>query len=303
MSACVPGLASPKTNWKKSWSAACCCAAPPSVCAGAAAAATAVDDEWLLLSDESATRRSSSPITSWIASRCALYSTACKSAPEYPSVRRAIDSLDNGEYRYEMDNGAVIAVSISVDRENRTATIDFTGTSPQLDSNFNAPSSVATAAVLYVFRTLVTDDIPLNDGCLRPLRIVIPEGCMLAPRYPAAVVAGNVETSQAVTGALYLDRDRLDEKLAAHREALALGAGPTMIKRYIVLLALAGRDDEALRDIQRLKNYNSAIFPGQYAALIRMLREQGDDLKPFVKRVIEVWGRPKGQSGDASDDA
>ncbi|AHB75177.2 hypothetical protein X636_06740 [Pandoraea pnomenusa] len=107
----------------------------------------------------------------------------------------------------------------------------------------------------------------------------------------------------AVTGALYLDRDRLDEKLAAHREALALGAGPTMIKRYIVLLALAGRDDEALRDIQRLKNYNSAIFPGQYAALIRMLREQGDDLKPFVKRVIEVWGRPKGQSGDASDDA
>jgi 5-oxoprolinase (ATP-hydrolysing) len=119
------------------------------------------------------------------------------------AVRRAIDSLDNGEYRYEMDNGAVIAVSISVDRENRTATIDFTGTSPQLDSNFNAPSSVATAAVLYVFRTLVTDDIPLNDGCLRPLRIVIPEGCMLAPRYPAAVVAGNVETSQAVTGALY----------------------------------------------------------------------------------------------------
>ncbi|VVE02214.1 PglL family O-oligosaccharyltransferase [Pandoraea fibrosis] len=104
----------------------------------------------------------------------------------------------------------------------------------------------------------------------------------------------------AVTGALLLSRDQLDEKLAAHREALALGAGPTMIKRYIVLLAIAGRDDEALEDIRRLKNYNSAIFPGQYAALVRMLRAQGDDLAPFVKRVIEVWGRPK---GDADDDA
>src|SRR5690606_526885 len=85
----------------------------------------------------------------------------------------------------------------------RSATIDFTGTSPQLASNFNAPRSVATAAVLYVFRTLVADQIPLNDGCLRPLRIVVPAGSMLAPAYPAAVVAGNVETSQAVTGALY----------------------------------------------------------------------------------------------------
>ncbi|AKM30019.1 hypothetical protein AB870_07775 [Pandoraea faecigallinarum] len=102
----------------------------------------------------------------------------------------------------------------------------------------------------------------------------------------------------AVTGALYLNRDQLDEKLAAHREALALGAGPTMIKRYIVLLALAGRDDEALQDIQRLKNYNMRIFDGQYAALVRMLRAQGDDLKPFVKRVIEVWGRPKGESDE-----
>ncbi|WP_150550579.1 PglL family O-oligosaccharyltransferase [Pandoraea soli] len=102
----------------------------------------------------------------------------------------------------------------------------------------------------------------------------------------------------AVTGALFLNRDQLDEKLAAHREALALGAGPTMIKRYIVLLALAGRDDEALEDIQRLKNYNSAIFDGQYAALVRMLREQGDTLKPFVKRVIEAWGRPKGEADE-----
>jgi 5-oxoprolinase (ATP-hydrolysing) len=119
------------------------------------------------------------------------------------AVRRVIDALDDGAYRYEVDSGAVIEVRIRVDRGARTATIDFTGTSPQLDTNFNAPSSVATAAVLYVFRTLVADDIPLNDGCLRPLRLVIPEGSFLAPTYPAAVVAGNVETSQAIVGALY----------------------------------------------------------------------------------------------------
>jgi 5-oxoprolinase (ATP-hydrolysing) len=119
------------------------------------------------------------------------------------SVRRVIDALDDGAFEYETDSGAVIAVRVSVDRERRSATIDLTGTSPQLSTNFNAPSSVVTAAVLYVFRTLVAADIPLNDGCLRPLRLVIPEGSMLAPVFPAAVVAGNVETSQAITGALY----------------------------------------------------------------------------------------------------
>jgi 5-oxoprolinase (ATP-hydrolysing) len=119
------------------------------------------------------------------------------------AVRRVIDALDDGAYEYTMDSGAVISVRISVDRERRSATIDFTGTAAQLDTNFNAPSSVATAALLYVFRTLVADDIPLNDGCLRPLEIIIPEGSMLAPGFPAAVVAGNVETSQAITGALY----------------------------------------------------------------------------------------------------
>ncbi|HET9877185.1 MAG TPA: hydantoinase B/oxoprolinase family protein, partial [Mycobacterium sp.] len=118
------------------------------------------------------------------------------------AVRRVIDRLDDGEYRYRMDSGATIAVRVTVDRASRSATIDFTGTSPQLGTNFNAPSSVATAAVLYVFRTLVADEIPINDGCLRPLRIQIPDGSMLAPGYPAAVVAGNVETSQAITGAL-----------------------------------------------------------------------------------------------------
>jgi 5-oxoprolinase (ATP-hydrolysing) len=119
------------------------------------------------------------------------------------SVRRVVDRLDDGEYAYETDSGAVIRVKVTVDREAREATIDFTGTSAQLPTNFNAPSSVVTAAVLYVFRTLVADDIPLNDGCLRPLHIVVPEGSMLSPRPPAAVVAGNVETSQAITGALY----------------------------------------------------------------------------------------------------
>ncbi|HET9380130.1 MAG TPA: hydantoinase B/oxoprolinase family protein [Streptomyces sp.] len=119
------------------------------------------------------------------------------------AVRRVIDALDDGEYTYETDSGAVIRVRVRVDRENRRATIDFTGTSAQLATNFNAPLAVVNAAVLYVFRTLVADDIPLNDGCLRPLDIVVPPGSLLAPEPPAAVVAGNVETSQAITGALY----------------------------------------------------------------------------------------------------
>ncbi|HTX26046.1 MAG TPA: hydantoinase B/oxoprolinase family protein [Streptosporangiaceae bacterium] len=119
------------------------------------------------------------------------------------SVRRVITALHDGHYAYELDNGAVINVAVRVDRARRTADIDFTGTSPQLKDNFNAPSSVAMAAVLYVFRTLVDDDIPLNDGCLAPLNVIIPPGTMLSPEYPAAVAAGNVETSQAVTGALY----------------------------------------------------------------------------------------------------
>lgn len=119
------------------------------------------------------------------------------------AVRRVIDRLEDGEYCYQMDSGANISVHISVDRATRSAAIDFTGSSPQLASNFNAPSSVATAAVLYVFRSLVAAEIPLNDGCLRPLRIVVPDGSMLAPSHPAAVVAGNVETSQAITGALF----------------------------------------------------------------------------------------------------
>ena len=119
------------------------------------------------------------------------------------AVRSVITALSDGRCDYELDNGARIRVAVTVDRAARRAVIDFTGTSPQLDGNFNAPSSVAMAAVLYVFRTLVDKEIPLNAGCLKPLTVIIPPGTMLSPRYPAAVAAGNVETSQAVTGAVY----------------------------------------------------------------------------------------------------
>ncbi len=119
------------------------------------------------------------------------------------AVRRAIGVLRDGEFTYLMDSSGQIKVTITIDRANRSAKIDFTGTSEQLTNNFNAPKAVCHAAVLYVFRTLVDDNIPLNAGCLNPLEIIIPEGCMLKPRYPAAVVAGNVETSQAIVNALY----------------------------------------------------------------------------------------------------
>jgi 5-oxoprolinase (ATP-hydrolysing) len=119
------------------------------------------------------------------------------------SVRRVLGALKDGEFSLPLDNGAVIRVKIKIDQAGRKASIDFTGTSAQLPNNFNAPSAVCMAAVLYVFRTLVDADIPLNAGCLKPLEVIIPEGSMLRPRYPAAVVAGNVETSQCITDALY----------------------------------------------------------------------------------------------------
>ncbi len=119
------------------------------------------------------------------------------------AVRRVLDVLKDGSFAYEMDDGAVIRVRIAIDKAARRAVIDFTGTSAQLANNFNAPRAVCRAAVLYVFRTLVDDEIPMNDGCLKPLDIIIPDGSMLSPRYPAAVVAGNVETSQTITDALY----------------------------------------------------------------------------------------------------
>ena len=119
------------------------------------------------------------------------------------SVRRVLDKLPDGEFENLMDDGSKIKVAMRIDKKSRSAVIDFTGTSRQTNSNFNAPRAVCHAAVLYVFRCLVDDDIPLNDGCLEPLNIIIPEGTMLSPQYPAAVVAGNVETSQAITAALF----------------------------------------------------------------------------------------------------
>jgi 5-oxoprolinase (ATP-hydrolysing) len=119
------------------------------------------------------------------------------------AVRKAICGLRDGSFAYEMDDGAVVTVSVTVNHESRSATVDFTGTSTQRPSNFNAPLSVCKAAVLYVFRTLLDCDIPMNEGVLKPLNLIVPEGSMLNPRYPAAVVAGNVEVSQYVTDALY----------------------------------------------------------------------------------------------------
>ena len=119
------------------------------------------------------------------------------------SVARVLGRLHDGEFHYAMDQGCAIHVKISVDQKNRTATVDFTGTSPQRADNFNAPAPVTRAAVLYVFRVMVDDDIPMNAGCLRPVNIIIPPNSMLSPTYPAAVVAGNVEVSQAVTNALF----------------------------------------------------------------------------------------------------
>jgi 5-oxoprolinase (ATP-hydrolysing) len=119
------------------------------------------------------------------------------------AVRRVLVTLSDGAFAYELDDGSVVKVAITVDRAARTARVDFTGTSDQVPTNFNAPASICRAAALYVFRTLVDDEIPMNDGCLRPVELVIPEGSMLRPRYPAAVVAGNVETSQVVVDALY----------------------------------------------------------------------------------------------------
>jgi 5-oxoprolinase (ATP-hydrolysing) len=119
------------------------------------------------------------------------------------AVRRLIGRLSDGSFCYAMDNGAEVCVAVKVDREKRAATVDFTGTSPQQPNNFNAPYSICRAATLYVFRTMVDDAIPMNDGCLRPVTLVVPDGSMLRPHFPAAVVAGNVETSQVITDALF----------------------------------------------------------------------------------------------------
>ena len=119
------------------------------------------------------------------------------------SVRRLLDTLHNGAFEYELDSGEIIRARIEVDHANHEAVVDFSGTSPQSETNFNAPEAVTRAAVLYVFRSMIREEIPMNEGCLEPLRIRIPRGSMLSPSYPAAVVAGNVETSQCVTDCLF----------------------------------------------------------------------------------------------------
>ncbi|MCY0387084.1 hydantoinase B/oxoprolinase family protein [Robbsia sp. Bb-Pol-6] len=155
------------------------------------------------------------------------------------AVRNAIAVLSDGSYRYEMDDGASIVVNVSIDRETRQAKVDFTGTSVQRPTNFNAPRSICKAAVLYVFRTLIDDEIPMNEGVLRPVEIVIPEGSMLSPVYPAAVVAGNVEVSQAVTDALYgalnvmaaaqgtMNNFTFGDEVSQYYETIAGGSGAT----------------------------------------------------------------------------
>ncbi|WP_309603126.1 hydantoinase B/oxoprolinase family protein [Sphingomonas sp.] len=125
------------------------------------------------------------------------------------SVRRLLGRLDNGEFTYAMDNGAEVRVAVRIDKAARAATFDFAGTSPQLADNFNAPRSIVRAAALYVVRTLIDDVIPMNDGCLKPITLIVPDGSMLWPAFPAAVVAGNVETSQVVTDALFAATGRL----------------------------------------------------------------------------------------------
>ncbi len=125
------------------------------------------------------------------------------------SVRRLLGRLEDGEFDYEMDNGAHVRVAIRIDKQARSAVFDFTGTSDQLPDNFNAPFSIVRAASLYVLRTLIDDPIPMNDGCLRPVELIVPDESMLSPSYPAAVVAGNVETSQVVTDALFAATGKL----------------------------------------------------------------------------------------------
>ncbi|MCP3910850.1 MAG: 5-oxoprolinase [Actinomycetia bacterium] len=119
------------------------------------------------------------------------------------SVRRVLETTSGGHFVYPMDNGCQVEVDIMIDRDQREAVIDFTGTSPQFAGNYNAPTAVCLAAVLYVFRCLVDDEIPLNEGCLEPLRVIVPPHSILSPEYPAAVIAGNTEVSQCVTDALF----------------------------------------------------------------------------------------------------
>lgn len=155
-------------------------------------------------------------------------------------VRALLTKLPAGRCEYELDQGAKIVVAIEIDRQRQAARIDFSGTSPQLPDNFNAPAAVCKAAVLYVFRSLLQDDIPLNAGCLKPLEIIIPPGCLLNPVYPAAVVAGNVETSQYIVDALY---GALGVLAASQGSMNNFSFGNTRLQYYETICGGAGAGD------------------------------------------------------------
>ncbi len=165
------------------------------------------------------------------------------------SVRGLIGRLKDGSHQVRMDNGAVVSVAIKIDRDREKATVDFTGTSEQQDNNFNAPEPVTRAAVLYVFRVMVGEPIPLNAGCLRPIDIVIPEGSMLAPRYPAAVVAGNVETSQVVTNCLFAALNSLSSSQGTMNN-LTFGDGVRQYYETICSGAPAGPGFDGVAGVQ-----------------------------------------------------
>jgi 5-oxoprolinase (ATP-hydrolysing) len=201
------------------------------------------------------------------------------------SVRRAIGRLRDGAARVPMDGGGEIVVAIEVDAANGSATVDFTGTSGVLKSNFNAPSAIVDAAVLYVFRTLVDDDIPLNAGCLKPLKVVTPAGSMLAPRAPAAVVAGNVETSQHVVDALYA---ALGVMANAQGSMNNLTFGDTARQYYETLCGGAGASGSA---------------PGASAVHTHMTNSRLTDPEILERRFpvcVEAFAVRKGSGGDGA---
>lgn len=196
------------------------------------------------------------------------------------SVRRVIDALQDGEFSYEMDCGAQIRVAVSVNSEERSAVVDFTGTSAQLDSNFNTPKAVCMAAVLYVFRTLVNDEIPMNQGCLKPIKVIIPEACMLNPKYPAATVAGNVETSQAITDTLYgalrvmassqgtMNNFTFGNDTYQYYETIAGGAGAGMILREDGSTELFPGTDVVQTHMTNSRLTDPEIFEWRYPVLL-----------------------------------
>ncbi|MDX2287957.1 MAG: hydantoinase B/oxoprolinase family protein [Hyphomicrobiaceae bacterium] len=165
------------------------------------------------------------------------------------SVRRLIGRLQDGQFQVETDSGAVIAVRVTIEGRSRSATIDFTGTSPSGADNLNAPEPVTRAAVLYVFRVMTGEPIPLNAGCLRPLTLVIPEGCMLKPSYPRAVAGGNVETSQVVTNALFAALGALSSTQGTMNN-LTFGDGRRQYYETIASGAPAGPDFNGAAGVQ-----------------------------------------------------